>query len=56
MHIYEEAGSYIMSDDYHLYFLYLELGWPEIPARIMGEPIAEVTRHLTELKPPTSAA
>ena len=52
VHIYEEDGKYVMSDDYGLYYLYLELGWSEIPSRIMGEPLPEATRHLTKLTPP----
>lgn len=53
IHVYEENGVYVMSDDYNLYYLYLELDWEQIPAKIIGETSAKHTNSLTRLKPPT---
>ncbi|NQS88719.1 hypothetical protein HQ584_02880 [Patescibacteria group bacterium] len=52
LHVYEEGGKYIMSDDYHKYYFYLELGWPEIPCFIIGKTTGKFTRRLTKVKTP----
>lgn len=52
LHVYEEGGKYIMSDDYYKYYFYLELGWPEIPCYIIGSTTGNFTRHLTKAKAP----
>lgn len=53
IHVYEENGVYIMSDDYNLYYLYLKLNWEQIPSKIIGKTSARYTSSLTKFKPPT---
>lgn len=38
MHVYQDGDEFIMSDDYHTYYTYLELGLDEAPCFVMGEP------------------
>lgn len=38
IHLYQEGEVFIMSDDHHAYYTYLELGITEIPSLVMGEP------------------
>lgn len=52
LHVYEEGGKYIMSDDYHKYYFYLELNWTELPCFIIGKTTGDFTRHLTKAKAP----
>lgn len=52
IHVYEENGSYIMSDDYILYDLYHETGISEIHCLIIGETTGKLTRRLQKLEPP----
>lgn len=41
LHVYLKKGKFIMSDDYILYYAYMELGWDKLPCYVMGEPIGE---------------
>lgn len=52
LHVYKEGGKYIMSDDYHKYYFYLELGWPEIPCFIIGKTTGNSTKDLIKIKTP----
>jgi len=52
LHVYEEGGKYIMSDDYRKYYFYLELDWAELPCFIIGKTTGNFTRHLTKAKTP----
>lgn len=47
IYVYPENDIFIMSDDYNLYYIYLDLGYKKLPCFILGEPKGKYVSDLT---------
>lgn len=54
IHVYQDGNQFVMSDDYNLYFFYLELGVTELPCYVLGKPIGSFVVKSNQIDAPQS--
>lgn len=52
IHVYQDGNHFVMSDDYNLYFFYLELGVPEFPCYVLGKPTGSFVVNSKQVEVP----